>query len=266
MLSSPKGWPISCRPMGRPPLLMPAGTEMAQVPARFTGMVKMSERYICSGSAVFSPILKAGVGATGVSEQVNLGKRREKILHDQGAHLLGLEVIGVVVARGERIGAEHDAPLHLGAEPFARASSCTSPAVRRHRCPVAVPHPVIAGQIGAGLGRGQQVVGGNRVVGVGQGHFHKLRAQSSAGAIAASMACLTSASRPSIKYSWGRPIFSPLQLRRRPPCSRAPGSRHWWNRADRGRQWRRAGWRHRSRPGHRPDLVEGGGVGDNAVA
>ena len=35
------------------------------MPARLAEMVKMSERYMVSGSSTFSPILKAGVGAVG---------------------------------------------------------------------------------------------------------------------------------------------------------------------------------------------------------
>ena len=36
-------------------------------PARLEGVVRTSERYICSGSAVRSPTLKAGVGDVGVT-------------------------------------------------------------------------------------------------------------------------------------------------------------------------------------------------------
>jgi len=32
-------------------------------PRQIAGMVKMSERYICKGSSIFSPMRKAGVGA-----------------------------------------------------------------------------------------------------------------------------------------------------------------------------------------------------------
>ena len=39
-----------------------------------------------------------------------------EVAQDERAHPLGLAVVGVVVAGGERIGAEHDAALHLGAE------------------------------------------------------------------------------------------------------------------------------------------------------
>lgn len=40
---------------------------MPGTPARLTGIVVMSLRYICSGSSIFSPILNAVVGADGVA-------------------------------------------------------------------------------------------------------------------------------------------------------------------------------------------------------
>jgi hypothetical protein len=54
-------------PTGRPCSSWPKGTLMPGTPARLVAMVKMSESYICSGSAVFSPDLKAVVGLTGPS-------------------------------------------------------------------------------------------------------------------------------------------------------------------------------------------------------
>jgi hypothetical protein len=39
--------------------------EIAGIPARFTGIVWISDKYIWRGSSVFSPIRKAGVGAVG---------------------------------------------------------------------------------------------------------------------------------------------------------------------------------------------------------
>ncbi|OQA14044.1 MAG: hypothetical protein BWY62_01161 [Firmicutes bacterium ADurb.Bin356] len=38
---------------------MPAGIEIAGIPARFTGHVHISDIYIFKGSPAFSPILKA---------------------------------------------------------------------------------------------------------------------------------------------------------------------------------------------------------------
>ena len=38
---------------------------MPQIPARFAAFVKISARYICNGSVVRSPSLKAGAGDVG---------------------------------------------------------------------------------------------------------------------------------------------------------------------------------------------------------
>ena len=47
--------------------LNPQGTLMAGRPARFTGIVSRSARYIASGSSACAPLRKAVVGAVGVS-------------------------------------------------------------------------------------------------------------------------------------------------------------------------------------------------------
>ena len=72
-------WPArNCTPMGSPLEVKPQGTEIPGIPARFAEIVKMSERYICMGSSVFSPILKAGVGVVGVRMQSQSVKARSK--------------------------------------------------------------------------------------------------------------------------------------------------------------------------------------------
>ena len=45
---------------------MPAGIEIAGNPAKLTGTVNISFKYIETGSLVFSPILKAALGVDGV--------------------------------------------------------------------------------------------------------------------------------------------------------------------------------------------------------
>src|ERR1700753_728683 len=60
-----------CGPMiwsdsGRPSEEKPDGTAMAGMPTRLAGAVKMSERYIDSGSSVFAPMANAGSGVVGV--------------------------------------------------------------------------------------------------------------------------------------------------------------------------------------------------------
>ena len=56
---------MSCKPIGSPAASKPQGSERPQMPARFTDKVKTSDRYICSGSAAFSPMRKAVVGVVG---------------------------------------------------------------------------------------------------------------------------------------------------------------------------------------------------------
>ena len=100
-------------------LSKPHGTLMPHMPARFSVIVKTSLRYISSGLSVFSPMRKAVVGATGQAITSTCRKGPLEILLDQRAHLLRLEIVGVVVAGAQGIGAEHDAPLDLGAKALA---------------------------------------------------------------------------------------------------------------------------------------------------
>ena len=57
---------MTWRPMGRFPDVRPQGSDNAGNPARLTLMVKMSLKYMVSGSSVRSPNLNAGVGEVGV--------------------------------------------------------------------------------------------------------------------------------------------------------------------------------------------------------
>ena len=60
----------------------PQGTDSPQIPAKFAVTVKMSPRYIWSGSPVFSPIRYAAVGATGVriaSQNLNTSSKSFRI-------------------------------------------------------------------------------------------------------------------------------------------------------------------------------------------
>jgi len=58
--------PIICNPKGYPDASRPAGIDIAGKPAKFTGTVKMSFKYIETGSFFFSPILNAELGVEGV--------------------------------------------------------------------------------------------------------------------------------------------------------------------------------------------------------
>ena len=110
-----------------------------------------SQRYIASGSSTFSPSLKAGVGEVGDEHGVHLLERLLEVLRRiERAHLLRLQVVGVVVAGGQRVGAEHDAALHLGAEALAaRLRSYISSRPVGARRAQAVADAVVARQVAA---------------------------------------------------------------------------------------------------------------------
>ncbi len=94
------------------------GIDIAGGPVRLAAMVKMSFRYICTGSSVFAPSLNAARGRGRPRDDVAALEARAKSSRDQPAHLLRLQVVGVVVAVREHVGADQDAPLHFGAEAF----------------------------------------------------------------------------------------------------------------------------------------------------
>ena len=113
---------MSCSPTGSPSE-SPQGIDSAGSPARLDGIVQTSERYIASGSWVRSPSRKATVGEVGETITSTRSKAALEVAPDQRAHPLGAQVVGVVVARGQGEGAEHHAPLHLGAEARAAGRS-----------------------------------------------------------------------------------------------------------------------------------------------
>ena len=86
---------------------------------------------------------------------------------DQRADLLRLQVVGVVVAGRQHIGADHDAALDLAAEAGGAGLLVhVDDVLARHA--QAVAHAVIAGEVGRGLGRRDDVVGRQRVFRVRQ--------------------------------------------------------------------------------------------------
>ena len=82
----------------------------------FTVTVKMSLRYIWIGSPLTSPMPKAGPRRGRGQQHVDLLEGLLKVARDERAHLLRLDVVGVVVAGREHVGADQDAPAHLRAE------------------------------------------------------------------------------------------------------------------------------------------------------
>src|SRR4030095_4647207 len=66
-VGSASSGPRSCTALGSRLWVRPTGTVSPGMPARLAPIVKMSLRYIASGSSVFSPILKGSVGEAGNS-------------------------------------------------------------------------------------------------------------------------------------------------------------------------------------------------------
>ena len=86
-----------------------------------------------------------------------------RLLH--AAHLLRLQVVGVVVAVAQHVGADHDAALHLVAEAFGACAfvhlrECTLLArgVDEVLGAMTVAHAVKAAQVAAGFGRRDDVI------------------------------------------------------------------------------------------------------------
>ena len=234
-VSSANGLPISCKPSGRPCASRPLGTEMPGRPAMFTVTVKTSLRYISTGSArPFSPMAKAADGVVGVRmASMPAAKQSLEIALDQRAHLLRPQIISVVIAGGEHIGADHDAPAHFLAEAGrARRLVHLDDVAAGHAQPVA--HAVIAREIGRRLGRRHDVIGRQRVFGVRQRNVDNF----GAGVVEPLRAPLPQAprSRPPCRacgIPWGCRCACPSPRPRRLSRSPAPAGRR------RSYPWRR---------------------------
>ena len=80
-----------------------------------------------------------------------------EVASNQRPHLLRPQIIGVVVAGGQRVSPQHNSPLHFRAEAtFARFAIHLDQRAARHAQPVS--NSIVASQIRAGLRRGDDVV------------------------------------------------------------------------------------------------------------
>ena len=104
-------------------------------------------------------------------------ERLVEVLADQPAHLQRFQIIGILIAAGKGVGAEHDAALDLGAETLAArpASTMSIRSVVAGRA-MAEVNAVVAGQVAGCLGRGDQIIRGDGVGAVRQRYFRDLRA------------------------------------------------------------------------------------------
>ena len=113
-------------------------------------------------------------------QHVGLLEGGREVARDQRAHLLGLAVVGVVVAAGQGVGAEDDPALHLVAEPGLAGGAHDVLGRRRldplGEHPQAVAHGVELREVAGGLRREDQVVGRERVHEVRAAHLDDLGA------------------------------------------------------------------------------------------
>ena len=136
--SSVHGAPMSWRPTGRPsdkPAGMRDAGQPGHVDRQGAGVREVHRDRVGEARARIGNATVGEVGATSASKP--LCPERVEIALDEGPDLLGLEVVGVVVAGRERVGPEHDPALDLGAETLAAGREVDRRARRR-------PHPAAA--------------------------------------------------------------------------------------------------------------------------
>ena len=102
----------------------------------------------------------------GRDQRVAGGKSAGKVFADQGANLLGLAVVRVVVASAQGVGPEHDAALYLGAKTLAARVQIHLLQIGAALGAIAVFDAVVAREIGRCLGHGDDVIGTDAVFGV----------------------------------------------------------------------------------------------------
>ena len=120
---------------------------------------------------------EGGLGAGGADDGVDFLERFGEVAPDEGADFLGAEVVGVVVPAAEDVGAEDDAALDLGAEAFLAGAAVMVEEIGGVLGAMAVADAVEAGEIGGGLGGGEDVIDGHGVIGVREGDFDDLGAE-----------------------------------------------------------------------------------------
>ncbi len=100
-----------------------------------------------------------------------------EVLRDQRPYLLGLLIIGIIVAGRQRVGANHNAPFDLPAKAVLSCFLQGLPYIIGIPVGVAIFNAVVAGEVSAGLGRSNDIVGCDTVPGVRQRNIAHLRAQ-----------------------------------------------------------------------------------------
>ena len=115
-----------------------------------------------TGSAVLAPSSNAGGRRRRADQHVDFVEGALEIGADQLPHALRLEIVGIVVAGRQHVGAGHDAALDLGAEALAARALIQVEQIARMLAAMAVAHAIEARQVRGALGRRHHVVGRHR--------------------------------------------------------------------------------------------------------
>ena len=112
---------------------------------------------------------EGGLGAGGGEEEIALSEGFFKILAEEGADFLGLAIVGVGIALAEDKGAEDDAAFDFCSKSFRAGAMIEVENIAGIGGASAVADSVEAGEIGGGLGSGEDVVDGDGSGSVGEG-------------------------------------------------------------------------------------------------
>ena len=132
---------IEARPMSQAewqPLRRGQREGDGRLSAKLAGTVKTSFRYMAMDRPSSHPSEKLRWALSGEND-VDLLEGLSEVPRDEGAHLPRLVVVGIIVASGENIGADEDAPFHLVPETGPRVASYILQSCSFHPEPVATP-------------------------------------------------------------------------------------------------------------------------------
>ena len=96
-------------------------------------------------------------------DHVTLFESRVEIVGDQTANPLCLQIVGIVVAVRQHIGADEDAAFDFFTKTLRTRFGVHVVEVGVVRCAIAVTHAVKTRQVGTGFGRGDHVISGYRL-------------------------------------------------------------------------------------------------------
>src|SRR5581483_7154403 len=101
-------------------------------------------------------------------------ERAGEIAANQFAYLLRAQIIGVVITGTQDVSAKEEAPFYFRAETFRACASVVIEQVFWIFSAITVTHAIEARQIGRGFSGGENVVGGDGVIGRGEREIDNL--------------------------------------------------------------------------------------------